>query len=161
MAEALCIAYKEYSNVSIRIARIFNTYGPFMDVNDGRVISNFCVQALNNNPLTIYGDGQQTRSFCYIDDLVSALILLMKSNIESPVNLGNPQEFTMVELAKQIIEMTESSSEYTLHKLPEDDPQRRCPDISIAREKLGWSPVTYLPEGLVPTLEWFRKCINE
>ena len=161
VAEALCMAYKEYSGVSIRIARIFNTYGPFMDVNDGRVVSNFCVQALRNIPLTIYGDGQQTRSFCYVDDLVSGLLSLLNSDIEKPVNLGNPSEFTMIELAEKIIEMTGTSSGYVLHELPEDDPQRRCPNIERAKSDLGWSPEITLSEGLVPTLEWFKECLNE
>jgi len=161
VAEALCIAYKNYSNVSIRIARIFNTYGPFMDVNDGRVVSNFCVQAINNEPLTVYGDGNQTRSFCYVDDMLSGLILLMNSDLETPVNLGNPEEFTMIDLAGKIIEMTGTSSEFVLHELPEDDPQRRCPDIELAKSELGWSPEITLSEGLAPTLEWFKECINE
>tara|TARA_B100001250_G_scaffold213427_1_gene183082 strand:- start:36650 stop:37582 length:933 start_codon:yes stop_codon:yes gene_type:complete len=161
VAEALCMAYKQYSGVSIRIARIFNTYGPFMDVDDGRVVSNFCVQALKNNPLTIYGNGQQTRSFCFVDDLVSGLLSLMSSNLEMPVNLGNPKEFTMIELAEKIIEMTGTSSGYVLHDLPEDDPQRRCPDIARAKSDLGWTPKISLSDGLVPTLDWFRKCINE
>tara|TARA_B100000575_G_scaffold186162_1_gene149918 strand:+ start:1083 stop:2015 length:933 start_codon:yes stop_codon:yes gene_type:complete len=161
VAEALCMAYKTHSGVSIRIARIFNTYGPFMDVDDGRVVSNFCVQALTNNPLTIYGDGQQTRSFCYVDDLVSGLQSLMNSNLESPVNLGNPKEFTMIELAEKIIDMTGSTNGYVLHDLPEDDPQRRCPDISFAKENLGWEPSINLSEGISTTLDWFRKCIND
>jgi len=161
VAEALCMAYKNYSNVSIRIARIFNTYGPFMDVNDGRVVSNFCVQALTNKPLTIYGDGTQTRSFCYVDDLIAGLILLMDSKIETPINLGNPEEFTMIELADKIIEITGSQAGFVLHELPVDDPQRRCPDIHLAKNKLGWFPKTSLSEGLIITLEAFRKKIND
>lgn len=161
VAEALCMAYKTHSGVSIRIARIFNTYGPFMDVDDGRVVSNFCVQALTNNPLTIYGDGQQTRSFCYVDDLVLGLKSLMNSKLEGPVNLGNPKEFTMIELAEKIIDMTGTNAGYILHDLPEDDPQRRCPDISLAKESLGWEPNISLSEGISITLDWFRKCINE
>lgn len=161
VAEALCMAYKNYSNVSIRIARIFNTYGSFMDVNDGRVVSNFCVQAIKNQPLTIYGDGKQTRSFCFVDDLVTGLIQLMDSDIEVPVNLGNPEEFTMLELSDKIIEATESTAGIVLHQLPVDDPQKRCPDISLAKSKLNWSPETSLSEGLIPTLEWFRGCLNE
>ena len=160
VAEALCIAYNNYSGVQIRIARIFNTYGPFMDVKDGRVVSNFCVQALTNNPLTIYGDGKQTRSFCYIDDLVEGLILLMNSGIQKPVNIGNPAEFTMIELAEQILKITQSESGYILHELPEDDPQRRCPDIRLAKEKLSWRPRISLAEGLLPTLDWFKKRLN-
>lgn len=161
VAEALCIAYKEHSGVSIRIARIFNTYGPYMDINDGRVVSNFCVQALRNNPLTIYGDGHQTRSFCFIDDLVLGLELLMNSELESPVNLGNPKEFTMIELAEKIIKLTGTNSGYVLHDLPVDDPQRRCPDISLAKQKLNWLPSTSLSEGLLPTVNWFENALNE
>jgi len=157
VAEALCIAYKNYSGVRIRIARIFNTYGPFMDVKDGRVVSNFCVQALTNLPLTIYGDGKQTRSFCYVDDLVEGLILLMNSDIQKPVNLGNPKEFTMIELAEEILKITKSEVGFVLNELPEDDPQRRCPDISLANAHLSWHPKISLAEGLLPTLDWFRK----
>ncbi len=160
VAEALCLAYKNYSNVSVRIARIFNTYGPFMDVNDGRVVSNFCVQALRGDPITIYGNGEQTRSFCYIDDLVTGLILLMESNVETPVNLGNPQEFTILELAERIIDLTKSQSNCVLNKLPVDDPQRRCPDIKMANELLSWSPQIELSEGLVPTISWFEELLN-
>ena len=161
VAEALCLAYKNHSGVSIRIARIFNTYGPFMDVNDGRVVSNFIVQALREEPLTIYGDGNQTRSFCYVDDLVQGLILLMDSGVELPVNLGNPQEFTMIKLAKKIIELVGSDSGFILQDLPEDDPQKRCPDIDRAKSLIGWSPKISLSEGLVPTLNWFRGIIND
>jgi len=159
VAEALCMAYKNYSNVSIRIARIFNTYGPFMDVNDGRVISNFCVQALSSKPLTIYGNGMQTRSFCYVDDMIDGLILLMNSDIEDPINIGNPRELTMIELAEKVIELTSSKMGYLTHDLPEDDPQMRCPDINFAIQKLGWKPKVELSEGLLPTLEWFRGCL--
>jgi len=161
VAEALCIAYKEYSGVSIRIARIFNTYGPYMDVNDGRVVSNFCVQALTNRELTIYGDGKQTRSFCYVDELIDGLIKLLNSNIEVPVNLGNPEEFTMIELADKINELTGNSAGYVLNELPEDDPQRRCPDINLAKRDLFWEPKINLSDGLQPTLSWFRRCLNE
>ncbi len=160
VAEALCVAYKEHSNVSIRIARIFNTYGPFMDPEDGRVVSNFCMQALQNQPLTIYGDGHQTRSFCYIEDLVTGLILLMNSDIQHPVNLGNPEEFTVEDLANKIIEMTNSEAGFILNKLPVDDPQRRCPDINIAIDKLGWKPTTDLNQGLLPTIRWFEDKLN-
>ena len=158
VAESLCVAYKEYSGVSIRIARIFNTYGPFMDVNDGRVVSNFCVQAIKNKPLTIYGDGNQTRSFCYVDDLVEGLISLINSDVDFPVNLGNPEEFSMIELAEMIIEKVGSDSGYVLHELPEDDPQRRCPDIQLAKNELGWIPRVTLLEGLSPTIDWFERC---
>ncbi len=161
VAEALCYAYKNYSKVSIRIARIFNTYGPFMSVDDGRVVSNFCVQAIRNEPLTIYGDGKQTRSFCYVDDLIDGLILLMNSDIQVPVNLGNPKEFTMIDLADEILKLQDSSSGFVINELPEDDPQRRCPDISLASNKLGWNPNINLRQGLLKTLDWFRGILNE
>ena len=161
VAEALCFAYKNHSSVSIRIARIFNTYGPFMDVNDGRVVSNFCVQAINNKPLTIYGSGEQTRSFCYVDDLINGLILLMNSEVEVPVNLGNPEEFTMIDLANKILELQPSDAGFILNELPVDDPQRRCPDISLARKELGWEPKISLSEGLKTTLDWFTDIIND
>ena len=132
-----------------------------MDKDDGRVVCNFCVQALTNKPLTIYGDGLQTRSFCYIDDLVKGLILLMNSIIEVPVNLGNPKEYNMIELAEKILEMTDSDCGYNLNQLPEDDPQRRCPDISFAKDNLAWRPKVRLSEGLSYTIDWFRKCLNE
>lgn len=161
VAEALCMAYKNYSGVSIRIARIFNTYGSYMSTDDGRVVSNFCVQALTKQKLTIYGNGKQTRSFCYVDDLVTGLIKLLDSNLEVPVNLGNPEEFTMIELANKINELTGNSEGYILNDLPEDDPQRRCPDISKAKSLLNWVPKTSLSEGLNPTLEWFQRCLDE
>ena len=161
VAEALCMAYKNYSGVSIRIARIFNTYGPHMDIDDGRVVSNFCVQALQKKPLTIYGDGKQTRSFCFVNDLVIGLVSLMNSNLEIPVNLGNPKEFTMIELAELVIKMTGSKSGYVLHELPEDDPQRRCPDITLAKDRLGWEPQFPLQQGLSQTLDWFKRCLSE
>jgi len=161
VAESLCIAYKEYSKINIRIARIFNTYGPFMDPNDGRVVSNFCVQALNNEPLTIYGKGNQTRSFCYIDDLIEGLIKLMNSNIQTPINLGNPDEYSIMKLAEKVIDMSGSDSEYILHDLPVDDPRKRCPDISEAINKLDWEPKIIFSDGLSLTLEWFRKVLRK
>lgn len=161
VAEALCMAYKNYSGVNIRIARIFNTYGPFMDVNDGRVVSNFCVQAISEQPLTIYGNGSQTRSFCFVDDLVEGLILLINSDVSIPVNLGNPNEISMIELAEKILNLSGSKSEFVFHDLPQDDPQKRSPDIGRAKSKLDWKPRIDLSEGLIPTLEWFRSCLNE
>jgi len=157
VAEALCMAYQEYSGVKIRIARIFNTYGPFMDSKDGRVVSNFIVQALREEPLTVYGSGEQTRSFCYIDDLVEGLILLMASNYTQPVNLGNPSEYSIRDLAENVIELTRSKSKIIYEKLPIDDPQKRCPNIDLAKEVLHWSPKTPLVEGLNKSIDWFRR----
>lgn len=161
VAEALCIAYENYNNVDIRIARIFNTYGPFMDPQDGRVVSNFIVQALSNNSITVYGDGTQTRSFCFVDDLVEGLISLMKSNYKRPVNLGNPDEYNMFDFAKMVKEKTDSESNITFHELPVDDPKKRCPDISLAKEKLDWHPLVKLDIGLDKTIEWYRKILSK
>ena len=159
VAESLCIAYQEYNGISIRIARIFNTYGPHMDPQDGRVVCNFIVQALQGLPLTIYGDGKQTRSFCYVDDLIEGLICLMDSNYQKPVNLGNPSEFTMIELANTIQEILDTNLEIEFKDLPGDDPKRRCPDISVAARELDWSPKTSLKDGLLPTIAWLREHI--
>ena len=131
-----------------------------MDPEDGRVVSNFIVQALKNNPITVYGDGNQTRSFCYVDDLVSGLILLMNSDIESPVNLGNPKEFTMIELAELTLELTNSNSKLIFKDLPEDDPKQRQPDISLAKEKCNWEPKTPLKEGLQKTIDYFDSILK-
>ena len=161
VAEALCIAYKNYNNVQVRIARIFNTYGPYMDPKDGRVISNFIVQSLQGLPLTVYGKGLQTRSFCYIDDLVTGLILLMHSGFEKPINLGNPEEFKITELASRILEITNSDSQIVYEQLPQDDPKQRCPDIALAKKILSWSPKIKLDEGLKPTVKWFDKCLKD
>ena len=158
-AESLFVNYNLQNGVNIRIARIFNTYGPRMSLNDGRVISNFVIQALKNEPITIFGEGKQTRSFQYIDDLVEALIRLMNSddtNID-PVNLGNPGEFTMIELAGKIIELTGSKSELSYHPLPENDPVQRQPDISKAWDVLGWQPYVDLEAGLKETINYFKK----
>ena len=158
-AESLFVNYNLQNGVNIRIARIFNTYGPRMSLNDGRVISNFVIQALKNEPITIFGEGKQTRSFQYIDDLVEALIRLMNSddtNID-PVNLGNPGEFTMIELASKIIELTGSKSELSYHPLPENDPVQRQPDISKAWDVLGWQPYVDLEAGLKETINYFKK----
>ena len=160
VAEALCVSYKKYSGVQIRIARIFNTYGPFMHPKDGRVVSNFIVQALNGEPLTVYGDGTQTRSFCYIDDLVEGLIRLINTDYSEPINLGNPNEFTINDLVHEFGEILDSDVEIDYFDLPIDDPKQRCPDISRAKEKLNWNPKIKLQEGLKPTFEWFRNLQN-
>ena len=159
VAEALCIAYEEQNGVPIRIARIFNTYGPFMDPKDGRVVSNFIVQSLKGESITVYGDGSQTRSFCYIDDLVKGLISLINSDYNHPINLGNPSEFTMLELAELIKEKTNSSAEIIFKDLPIDDPKRRCPDIGKANKILNWNPEISLDEGLNDTIVWFKSQI--
>jgi UDP-glucuronate decarboxylase len=161
-AETLFFDYHRQLDLSIKVARIFNTYGPRMDPDDGRVVSNFIVQALTDQPITIYGDGEQTRSFCYVDELVSGLIALMESppEITGPVNLGNPGEFTVAELAQLVIELTGSGSELRREPLPEDDPTRRCPDISLARNTLGWEPQIPLREGLVKTIAYFEQVLK-
>lgn len=160
-AETLFINYHKQNNVRIKIARIFNTYGPRMHPNDGRVVSNFIVQALQNKDITIYGDGQQTRSFQYVDDLVEGLIRMMASReaFIGPVNIGNPSEFTILELAEKVIKMTGSKSGILNKPLPPDDPSQRQPDISLAREELGWSPEIALEEGLARTIKYFRSVI--
>ncbi len=159
VAEALCIAYENYNNVQIRIARIFNTYGPFMDPDDGRVVSNFIVQALKGELITVYGDGSQTRSFCFVEDLIEGLIKLIESDYNRPVNLGNPDEYNMLEFAKLVKEKVSSSSEIVFYDLPEDDPKKRCPDISLAKKILKWKPRVSLNEGLDKTIEWYRKIV--
>ena len=161
-AETLFMDYYRQHNLQIKIARIFNTYGPRMHANDGRVVSNFVVQALKGEPLTIYGDGQQTRSFCYVDEMVDAFVRLMNSDDEfiGPVNLGNPGEFTIRELAEKTLAMTNSSSELINLPLPQDDPTQRQPNISLAKEKLGWEPVIKLEEGLGKTIDYFKSIIN-
>ena len=159
VAESLCIAYKEHHNVNIRIARIFNTYGPFMDPQDGRVVSNFIVQALRGIPLTVYGDGQQTRSFCFVDDLVEGLIQLINSDYEEPVNLGNPEECNMHDLIASISEVVNLDLEVNYNKLPIDDPKKRKPDISRAKKYLSWEPRISLKEGLNKTVDWFREIL--
>lgn len=158
-AETLFFDYHRQHNLNIKIARIFNTYGPRMHPNDGRVVSNFIVQALKNNPISVYGDGLQTRSFCYIDDLVDALVLLMNSsdNFSGPVNTGNPNEFTIIDLANKVIELTGSSSVIEYMPLPQDDPVRRQPDISLAIKELNWKPVVDLSKGLIETIEYFKR----
>jgi UDP-glucuronate decarboxylase len=161
-AETLFMDYHRQHNLQIKIARIFNTYGPRMHSNDGRVVSNFVVQALKGEPITIYGDGQQTRSFCYVDEMVDAFVRLMNSDDEfiGPVNLGNPGEFTIRELAEKTLAMTNSSSELINMPLPQDDPTQRQPNIALAKEKLGWEPVIKLEEGLGRTIDYFKSIIN-
>lgn len=158
-AEAMTMAYHRYHNLNTRIVRIFNTYGPRMRLNDGRVVPNFIYQALNKKPLTVYGKGTQTRSFCYISDLVEGIYKLLFSKIHTPVNLGNPTELSINEFAKVILKLTGSKSKITYKPLPQDDPKQRCPDITIAKQKLKWSPKVPLEEGLKKTIEYFSKCI--
>lgn len=148
--------YHRENGVDIRVARIFNTYGPRMLPNDGRVVSNFCVQALQDDALTLYGDGSQTRSFCYVDDLVEGLIRLMESDEVYPVNLGNPGEFTIRQLAERVVELSGGRAKIEVRPLPDDDPKRRQPDITRARELLDWEPRISLDEGLPRTFEYFR-----
>jgi len=153
--------YSRQNQVDIRIARIFNTYGPRMAVDDGRVVSNFIVQALKGEDLTVYGDGRQTRSFCYVSDLIVALVKMMNTEgAEGPINLGNPGEFTVLELAEKILKLTGNRSKISFKPLPSDDPVRRCPDIALAKEKLGWEPHVKLEEGLAKTIEYFRKTLG-
>ena len=160
IAETLCFDYKRIHGLDIRIARIFNTYGPRMDPNDGRVVSNFIVQALKNKPLTIYGDGSQTRSFCYVDDLVKGLIALMSSNFEEPVNLGNPNEFTILELAKLIRKKLNQEISFVNLPLPQDDPKQRKPDITRAEKILNWSPSITIEYGLEKTINYFQSIMK-
>lgn len=158
VAESLMKAYHTQHKIDIKIVRIFNTYGPRMAKDDGRVVSNFINQAINNEDITIYGDGSQTRSFCYVSDMVDGLIKMMNSeNFTGPVNLGNPTEMTVLGLAKKVIELTNSKSKITFNSLPIDDPVRRCPDISLAKEKLNWEPKVQLNKGLEETIEYYKK----
>ena len=161
-AETLFLDYYRQHNLRIKIARIFNTYGPKMHANDGRVVSNFVVQALKGEPITIYGDGEQTRSFCYVDEMVDAFVRLMNTDDKfmGPVNLGNPGEFTIRELAEKTLEMTGSGSELINMPLPQDDPTQRQPDISLAKEKLGWEPVIKLEQGLASTIDYFKTVVR-
>jgi len=157
-AETLFFDYYRQHRLRIKVARIFNTYGPRMHPHDGRVVSNFIMQALQNQPITIYGDGSQTRSFCYVDDLIDAFLLFMNSpdEVTGPINLGNPGEFTIRELAEQVIDLTGSGSEIVFNPLPSDDPKQRRPDIRLAKEKLDWEPKVPLREGLKPTIAYFE-----
>jgi len=161
-AETLFFDYYRQHNLDIKVVRIFNTYGPRMLANDGRVVSNFIIQALKNEPITIYGDGKQTRSFCYVDDLVDGMIKMMSTErgFNGPVNLGNPGEFSMLELAENVIGLTGSKSKISYKPLPEDDPKRRKPDIYLAKNKLNWEPTIKLKEGLNETIKYFKELIN-
>ncbi len=160
-AEALFMNYHHQNKVRIKIMRIFNTYGPRMHPNDGRVVSNFIVQALQNKDITIYGDGKQTRSFCYVDDLLEGMVRLMNTGEDfiGPVNIGNPGEFTILELAEKVIRLTGSRSKLVFLPLPEDDPMQRQPDITLAKKVLGWEPKVPLEEGLIKTIDYFRKVV--
>jgi UDP-glucuronate decarboxylase len=159
-AETLFFDYYRQCNIAIRVARIFNTYGPNMHPNDGRVISNFIVQALRNEPITIYGDGSQTRSFCYVDDLITGLIKMMGQDNEiGPINLGNPSEFSVLQLAKLVIKLTSSKSSIVYLPLPQDDPMQRQPDITRAQSSLNWEPIISLEEGLKETISYFRSVL--
>ena len=158
-AETLMMDYHRQNNVDIRIIRIFNTYGPNMAPNDGRVVSNFILQALKNEDITIYGDGSQTRSFCYVDDLVDGMIKMMESSFIGPINLGNPSERKIIDFAKLIIELTRSKSKIVYKPLPADDPTQRKPDIKLAKEKLDWEPKIDIKEGLIKTIEYFKEFI--
>jgi len=160
-AEAMVMAYHRYHQLDTRIVRIFNTYGPRMRPNDGRVVSNFIVQALRNEPLTVYGDGSQTRSFCYVSDEIEGIVRLFQSERVDPTNIGNPDEFTVLQMAELVIKETGSESTIDYRPLPTDDPKVRRPDISVAREQLGWEPKVGLQEGLRLTIPYFRKLVDE
>ncbi|MCD6517141.1 MAG: SDR family oxidoreductase [Candidatus Aminicenantes bacterium] len=160
VAETLTMDYHRQNKVDIKICRIFNTYGPHMALDDGRVVSNFIVQALKGKPITVFGDGTQTRSFCYVSDMVRGLISMMETKrFTGPVNLGNPEEHSILELAEKVIKITKSKSQITFKPLPKDDPLRRCPDITLAKEKLHWEPKISLDQGLERTVEYFKKQI--
>lgn len=161
IAETLFFDYHRKNEVPIRVARIFNTYGPRMHPKDGRVVSNFIVQALNNQPLTIYGDGLQTRSFCYVDDLIEVVIRLMNSDEIGPINIGNPTEFHVLDLARQVIALTGSRSSIVHNELPSDDPKQRRPDITKARKLLKWEPTVPLEKGLTSTIAYFKSCLKK
>ena len=160
-AETLFFDYYRQHNLDIKVLRIFNTYGPRMHPNDGRVVSNFIVQALKGDAITIYGDGQQSRSFCYVDDLLDGMVRFMESpqGVTGPINMGNPKEFTMLELAETIIRLTQSSSKLVFEPLPQDDPRQRQPDISLARSQLGWEPKVSLEDGLRETIAYFKRAL--
>jgi UDP-glucuronate decarboxylase len=161
-AETLCFDYIRQYNLDARVIRIFNTYGPNMAIRDGRVVSNFIVQAINGEPISIYGEGEQTRSFCYVSDLIEGIhrVLMLDKNPQSPINLGNPNEFKVIELANTIKELTGSTSEIINYPLPEDDPKQRCPDISLARTTLNWEPAVNLVEGLEKTIKYFKQVLK-
>jgi dTDP-glucose 4,6-dehydratase len=159
-SEAVTVAYRRYHKVETQIVRIFNTYGPRMQLNDGRVVPNFMKQALRGEDLTVYGDGKQTRSFCYVSDEIDGFIRMAKSSEAGPVNIGNPHEFTILECAERVLAVTGSKSRITFEALPQDDPKQRCPDISKARRLLGWEPKVQLEEGLNLSLEYFRQALS-
>lgn len=161
-AETLLFDFQRMHNLDLKIVRIFNTYGPRMSINDGRVVSNFIVQALKGEDITIYGDGSQTRSFCYVDDLIDAFILMMDSpdDFAGPLNLGNPHEFTIGELAELVLKLTASKSKIIYKDLPQDDPKQRCPDIELAKSKLDWAPRISLEQGLTKTIDYFKDKLN-
>ena len=161
IAETLAADYKRMHNINIKIMRIFNTYGPRMRPDDGRVVSNFIFQALQGKPLTIYGNGNQTRSFCYVDDLIEGMITLMKSDLNTPVNIGNPEEFKIIDLANKIKEIINPELEFIFKPLPEDDPLQRKPDITQAKTKLNWQPKVNLNDGINKTIDWFKKTYFE
>ena len=160
-AETLCFDYKRQHGLDVRVIRIFNTYGPNMSVGDGRVVSNFIVQALHGEPISIYGEGKQSRSFCFVSDLIEGIYktLILKESPSAPINLGNPNEFEIIELANIVKEITGSKSKIINHPLPQDDPKQRCPDISAARSILQWEPTVQLREGIQKTIEYFKKII--
>jgi len=162
-AETLCFDYHRQCQLDIKVARIFNTFGPRMHPNDGRVVSNFILQALNNEPLTVYGDGSQTRSFCYVDDLIEGLMRLMDTGYEvtGPMNLGNPSEFSVKELAFMVTKLTGSQSEIVYEPLPQDDPAQRKPDITLAQSTLGWNPYVQTEEGLIKTIDYYRAMLSQ
>ena len=161
ISESLCFDFFREFNTDIKVARIFNTYGPRMSVLDGRVVSNFIVQALENNPITIYGDGSQTRSFCYVDDLIEGLILLMSANIQGPINLGNPRELKIIDLAKKIRIKINPNIRFIKTELPQDDPSRRKPNIDLAKNELKWMPTISINEGLDKTISYYKKYLNQ
>jgi dTDP-glucose 4,6-dehydratase len=158
-AEALTVAYRRYYRVETQIVRIFNTYGPRLQLNDGRVISNFMKQALRGEDLTVYGDGSQTRSFCYVADEIEGILRLADSELAGPVNIGNPKEFTILECAQQVLSVTGSKSKIRYAPLPQDDPKQRRPDISLARTRLGWEPKVTLADGLQLSVPYFRRAL--
>jgi UDP-glucuronate decarboxylase len=161
VAETFTMDYHRQNRVDVKIVRIFNTYGPRMLADDGRVVSNFIVQALQGEPITVYGDGSQTRSFCYVDDLIDGMVRMMETeNFIGPVNLGNPCEFTILDLAKKIIAMTGSRSQIVQKPLPSDDPTQRQPNIALAKQKLGWEPKVGVDQGFATTIEYFKKELN-
>lgn len=162
ISETLCFDYQRQEKVEVRVVRIFNTYGPQMLENDGRVVSNFVVQALQGNDLTVYGEGNQTRSFCYVDDLVDGMIKMMNQDeFSGPVNLGRPEEYTILEIAEKVLSMVETKSKIVFKPLPSDDPTKRRPNIALAKDKLNWEPTTTFDEGLSKTIEYFKSKINE